>query len=435
MAFRAQGARLGRGPAVLVAAALALVPALAAAKPGDGLRLGPGRLKLGAELDGRWDSFVGAGQFGLINDTRVVKDPGDGIGRARGVFSFDLPGQAFRANFSGLADWNQYLGLVANTRTLSFFGANLAGGMQVNPNGHVSFELSENLSRSDRAVNPVFGLGVIALNNATQARLRFRPGGGAIEAGLSYNFGLQVFSPQVFLGRGEPSLIGCPNEACNPDLAAAFNSMDNGIGADVKWRFLPKTGVTLEANYGFRTYLFGNEFVPNVPAQPLRIVGGFGTLLNTRLSFAIRGGYQAMFFQNLPDETLHTWLGQAELGFRLTETFQLRGGFQRHFEPVGGTARYFGTNRVYLEFKGQFQRLVLTALGSVDVITFGNDREDLALALGGRAEYHLNGWLRLTAALSAISRTSTLGNFEFERGQALFSFTRWEASTGVATLF
>ena len=49
-------------------------------------------------------------------------------------------------------------------------------------------------------------------------------------------------------------------------------------------RFLAKTGLTLDVDYGIHTYPFAQaaSAAQNVGAQPLRAVAGLGTLLSTR---------------------------------------------------------------------------------------------------------------------------------------------------------
>lgn len=421
--------RLGLWLAAAMAAIGALLPTPAEARLGDGLKVGPGRLHLGVEAEARYDSLVGAGAFGVDNGANEL-NPGDGIGRLRGTFLLDVPGQNVKINFNGVLDWNQYLGLFVNTSALSYIGASVTGGVSFNPSGALGLDLTETFSRSDRSSNPVFGVGVIGLNNGTRARVRWRPGGGAIETGLAYDFGADIFSPQVTPAGGATGICA-QDPSCNPDQAAAFNALSHRFTLDGKWRVLPKTGFSLETSYGFRSYLFGTEYIANVGVSPLRAMLGFGTLVSTRFSFSVKGGYQGMFFDNVAVTPVHSWIGQAELGFRLTETFQLRGGFIRSFEPVGGVSHYFNDNRFYVDFRAQFSRLLLSALGSVDVIGFGDGRADFVASVGTRAEYNVSDWFRITGGLAYMNRVSN----ESESGESKYTFDRFEISAGLATLF
>lgn len=413
----------------MACALLALAPWPASARPGDGIKMGPGRLKLGVELETRFDSQAGTGAY------TTVDSPGDLLGVGRGVFQLDAKGQNTTVNLAGGLDWNQYLGLVARgTRGLSFLGADLAGGVYVNPSGKVGLDLTTRLHRSDRVTNPVFGLGVLGLTNENQARVRFRPGGGAIELGASYRFTADIYARQALPNDPRaPSGLCSADPSCNPDLAAAYNTLGHRVGVDAKWRFLPKTGLTLEADYGRNDYTWGSEFTTNVGARPIRALAGFGTLLTTRLSFALRAGYQGMIFVNDALPMLHSWLGQAELGYRLTETFQLKGGFDRSFTPVGGAHVYYVDNRIYGELSTQLSRLVLTARTSVDLIGYGGGaRSDLALTGQLRADLHATNWLRFMLGAGGSARAVS---GVAKSADSAYDYGRWELIAGVGTLF
>lgn len=427
------GTRRGVGGAMaLVAALVVALPVPAAAKLGDGLKVGPGRLRLGIDAEGRYDSMVGAGSFGILGGGDSSANPGDGVGKLRGNLNLDVPGQNYKLTLTGGVDWNQYFGLFVNTSALSFLGANGAFGLNVNPNGAVGFELTDGFSRSDRTTNPIFGLGVISLSNNLRGRLRLKPGGGALEGGLSFDYIADRFTPQASLAddSGATGVGACPGNdpTCDPTKARVYNADTLRFGIDGKWRLLPKTGITFESTFALRSYPNADPSVTNVPATPLRALLGFGTLLTTRLSFNVKAGYQGMFFSDTAVAALHTWLAQGELGYRLTETLQLRGGYVRSFDPVGGQLIYFGNNRIFGDFRAQFSRLVLAAGASFDVISFGGVlRQDVAFAVNGRADYNVTDWMRVGGGLAFNTRSSSSG--------AVLPYSRWEASFGVGTLF
>lgn len=398
------------------------------------MRVGPGRLKLGVETDTRYDSRVGTGIFGgQFGPDPNNPNPADAIARGRGVLDLNVPGTRYKVQARGGLEWNQYLGLVTGTQPLSFFGADLDARAVLNPHGKVALELSENFIRSDRTFNPLFGLGVIGLHNDAKARMRFKPGGGALELGTFYEFRADVYTPQV-----RPLIAGgtgrcLEQDSCNPDLAAAFNAFTHRVGADARWRFLPKTGLILEADYGSRSYPYEREFVANTPTRPLRAMAGIGTLLSSRWSFLLKGGYMGLFFNEEEDlPTWHDWIGQAEVGLRLTETFHSRLGVRRGLEPVGGAAIFFGENRLYWDFNAQFSRMVVTAQASANLIGFGRvPRTDLNVVAALRLEYHATRWLRLTAMAASFNRFAGVADTQ----ETAFSFNREEISVGLATLF
>lgn len=415
---------------VAVACVLCLLPGWAQARAGDGVKMGPGRLRLGVDLEARYDSRAGIGTYGNI------RNPSDLVGVARAVAKLDVASPTARVNLAGALDWNEYLGLETSaTKGLSFLGAQLDGGLLFNPEGRVSLELTTTLDRSDRVSNPVFGLGVLGLRNVDKARLRLRPGGGTLELGAYYEFTANLYTRQALPTDPRAASGLCVSDpTCNPDLAAAFNSLAHRVGVDAKWRFLPKTGLTLEADYGRQDYSYGSEYFPSASARPIRALAGLGTLLTTRLSFALRAGYQGLLFAEDVLPAVHSWLGQAELGYRLTETFRVLVGFDRTFTPVGSALAYFVDNRGYAEFSAQFSRLVVTARGSGDYITYGagSPRTDLALSGHLRGEFHVTNWLRVMLDAGASGRTVSAVEAPLE---AAYDYRRWELLAGVGMLF
>ncbi len=415
---------------VLFLAAIATAPA-AHAKLGEGFKIGPGRLRLGLELSGRYDSMAVGGSASGSGTT--IENPGDGIGLARGTFALDVPGEFFQAKLSGGIDWNQYLGLNADTSAFSFLGANLTGGLNVNPKGSYGLDVTEQLTRSDRTNNPVFAVGVLGLSSSTRVRGWGKPGGGAIEFGLNYELGLDAYSAQVAALNGA-TYRSCPEGdlTCNPEQASAFNALLNRVGFDAKWRLLPKTGITLEANYGWKSYLAGATAANAQDASPLRAMVGFGTLLTTRLTFNVKLGYGAVLFSG-GGATRHNFLAQTEVGYRFTERLSARVGYARFDEPVASAALFFTDNRAFVEFRGQFNRLVTTATASLDLLGYGgtqSDRTDFTVGLNGLAEYHFNDWLLANLRLGLTARTTSLSS-----GSDAYDFARWEGGLGAAVLF
>lgn len=412
---------------VFTAFALAALPARA--NLGDGFKVGPGRIKLGLELNGRYDSMAAAGL--VSSDGTNVSSPGDGIGLMRGTFQLDVPSGSLKFSLGGGLDWHNYLSLNANMGAFSYLGANLNGTLAYNANNAWGVDVTESLSRSDRTNNPLFSVGVLGMQNNTRVRGWMRPGGGAIEVGGYYDLGLDVYSPQVSESEGA-KYESCPasDSSCNPLLAGAYNGLLNRFGVDAKWRFLPKTGVTLEANYGYKSYLFGTSVGGPQSAQPIRVVAGFGTLLSTRYTFSLRLGYGGILFDGTT-ATRNNVLGQAEFGYRISETLTARAGYIRNDEPVAGVNGYFSNNRLYVDARGQFNRLVLSGLMSVDLIAYGaSARQDSNLSLGLTGDYNILDWLRITSRASL----STRGVSGIET-TAFSDYTRWEAGLGVAALF
>jgi len=430
-------------PGVLAAAALLLlsVPLPAAAKLGDGIKVGPGRLKLGVDADLRFDSNAGFG-FGL---PAATPSPALVV-RGRPAFQLEVPGEDWVARARGGVDWNQYvsLGSAANLAPLSFLGVNVGADASVAQKGAVGVDLSASFVRSDRLALAAIATGGLSNAGDLRGRVRFRPGGGdngsALEFGAWYNLGFDLFSPQAtgtYAGT-------CSNPACDPNQISGFSWLANRVGVDAKYRPFPKTGFALEIDSGLRNHpYFANNPVPNVDAIPLRATLGFGTLLTTRFFFSVKAGYNGAFFTGanvtrLKSAAEHAFAAQVEGGLRFAEAVEGRLGFLRNMDPTSGDYGSFTTNRGYFDFRGQFAKLTAAAGISADFVAFGlratdtatSQRNDVILALQAGLEYQVVDWMRIVGGVRfGLRQTSETAL------QLSGNFMRLDANLGVSTLF
>lgn len=421
-------ATVARARALLLIALALCSPGTLLAKAGDGIGIGEGRLKLGAELGGVYDSKVGRGYF----SGRRIPDPPDAIVQVAGLADLLLPGPGYELDFDARLTWNQYLGVYVNTRPLSYFGADLRGGAVFRKGAPLSFEVGSSLSHSDRSATPVFGIGVLALHNQNYARLRARPGQGALEILGAYELGLDLFSPQIEPAKGMSSGICDEIFECNPDLAASFNSLTHRLGTEIRWKLFPRTGFFLAGDVGVRHYISGDgKQARNVGALPVRAFLGAATSFTPRLDLSLRGGWTGLFFSD-QQAALHTWLGQGELSWRWSKIFQSRLGYQHNVEPTGGSAAFYALDRGYVELSATFYRFTFSLTGLGDWVDFGRlDRQDLNLGATLKADFRIAPWIKLVAGAGAYRRisegdTATTG---------AFSYNREEASLGVNLLF
>src|SRR5262249_25299979 len=113
-----------------LATAFALCAGIAVSRPaqaalGDGLELGPGRLKLGVDITLRYDTAASTAAGSGLS--------GDLIGLARGKFLLNINTDMVKVDFGGSLDWNQYFGVSSpDDRALSFLGANAQGTLEIN---------------------------------------------------------------------------------------------------------------------------------------------------------------------------------------------------------------------------------------------------------------------------------------------------------------
>lgn len=415
----------------LTSATLALVAFVAAtsavrpaqAKLGDGLELGTGgRLKLGLDLNGRYDnSIVGKG---------------DAIGKVEGKFQLNVKNESLFVDFGGGLGWNQYAGLAKNKPSdFSFFGAHAKGEIAINRDRPVGFTITELFSRSDQSSNPIFGLGVIALQNHTKARLAFRPGGGAIDIGVSGAFDAGVYNAQVDAG----AVCSADPTACASKISL-FNSTTEMGYLDASWRLLPKTGLLFELGGGAQQYASSKvDNQLNVPATPLIATIGFGTLITTRLSFSLKAGYQGILFAN-GVAAHHDLAGQVEISYHFTDAIFARVGATRASTPVGSNQHYFTDNRIYLD--GSIKVLPVLkfdATVTTDIIRFGGleQRGDTSFGLNVGGDWSATDWLHVVAGVLFSTRSSQVVQPEGVTTPvtAPAGFSRVVANVGIATMF
>jgi hypothetical protein len=413
---------------VLFVTGFLIFPTTGWARPGTGLETKAGRLRLGVELGGRWDSMAVAGLTGMVGGG-ATESPGDGIGVVRGRLSLDRAGPRTKLRLTGNLDWNRYLGFQANTTAFSFIGAQAEAAFDWTPGTHGGLTLTESLRRSDRMANPVFTVGVLGLSSTTRARAYAKPGGGALELGGGLETVVDVYGPQVTPGASDNYRDCGQDPLCNPLLAAAYNAVLNRAFVDAKWRVFPKSGFTAEASYGRRSYMYGS-FVANTAAlRPVRALAGFGTLLSTRTSFAVKAGYGGLAFED-GRAMVHEWLAQAEAGYQLNEQFSLSGGWVRTNEPVAGANLYFRDERGYVEASAKLTRVTLTGQASTDLVAYGGTpRRDRNVAATGSAEWRTTDWFTLTL------RGSVTGREIAGVSPVAAPFTRWDLGLGAVVWF
>ena len=388
---------------------LAAAP-LAAAADGNGLAVG-GRARLHAsfEAEERYDSLAALGGIGDSNSIAV--DPADLITHLRPGLRLDAPGSD--ASFTGAArlDYEFFAGIAAATRSLSFLGAFADGDLQLGRVGPVGFNLGEHFSRSDRTSNPALGLGSITDANALDGKLLLRPGGGALELGLGYLFGLESYELH------DAGAAGCPPSApsCDGTKYGAFGSHTQRASAEVRWRFLPKTAVLLEGSWAKRTYQSG---ALNVDTSPLTATLALVGLITERVRVVIKGGYENTFAAS--GANFSGAIGQVEVGWEPRETTRLSLGALRTAEPVSDTYGWYDDLRGYASASLLFAgRLLLTAGVTADRLGFAN-RGRVDVQLGGNAllEYELNRILRLgLGSVLTLRQSSDGAPFTYQRAE------------------
>ncbi len=254
----------------------------------------------------------------------------------------------------------QYLSEDQKVLDQSGFDLKLDGKAIFNPNGAIALKISDNFTRTNEAPN---GVGFDSYNrvfNRLSGGVLIQPGGKVLTAEVGGAF--SIFS-HTYL----------------PDLDRQMLS----LGADVKWRFLPKTAVIAQLGWDFISYdtkqrtipFHDDESIPsflepfvndtgiqNIDSKPLRLQAGLAGLVGPRFSVVLLGGYGAGFYEE--GEDFSGFIGRAEVAYEIGPTSRFRLGYMRDFAD-SSFANFFTFHKVYARHKQQlFGRLDLSLEGA-----------------------------------------------------------------------
>lgn len=254
------------------AAALLIAAAgtVAHASAGNGIRFGgaEGRLHPFLDLETRYDSNVSYSQGNqAVSDVILHVRPG---------VELKVPGDLAAIEFSGALDWAQYLGIDdTSTKDLSRFYGDARLAAHFARRSSVSLRLDDDfqrqvstssLSASQRAV--------VSNTNAFTVSVPWTPGGGALIVTANAQWLLETFDKyQNDVSGIDPGDYG-------------YNQVRGG--AEVQWRFLPRTSALFSGGYFSR--------MPNSPTRADKATGfdlltGLTGLLTPRIAATAKVGF------------------------------------------------------------------------------------------------------------------------------------------------
>ena len=398
--------------ALPVALVVALCAAPRAARAdGPGIAIGEdGRLHFFFESELRWDSLAGQGGIGQVGVP--VEDPADFILHIRPGARFVEQGTTVQFTGTANIDYVDYTGWLAPTHDLSYLGANVQAALDVAKTGQVGLGVVENFSRSDHTSNPSLGIGSITDSNDIGARLAFRPGGGAIEAGLAYNFGVEAYELHA------QGAFACNDPSCNGSDFGNFDSQTHRFAVDARWRFFPKTAIVFDSSFSIRHY---GDDADNVSTMPFVVEAGLAGLLTEKIRVVVKAGYSNTFAA--VGDNFSQPIGQVEFGWDPSETASITLGGARAAQPVSGSYGWYDDFRGYLNGRLQlFGRLQLTLTGNLDFINFANsDRQDTQAQAEAQASVEIFRMLHTAVGTVLTTRNSSLGGvFTYNRAEIYF---------------
>ena len=318
---------------------------------------------------------------------------GDAITRIRPGVEFEYPGSALAIDAGINVDYGFMPGLINEaTQQYMLFNSSARGGVELNRGGAFSFGVSDSLSWANTP--GVVGLGTIfnRLTNNLNAGVGFRPGGGALTLKAAYTFGFIKWM----------DLFGNTSQLVRD---GALDTMTHTATLRADWRFLPRTGVYLQANGGLNMFPFDDANV-NPMSLPVSIKLGFMGQLTSKLSGIAAIGYQNPLILS-PDGGVTTSnlvgaAGQAEVRWSVTPNSRLGAGFQRRIMPVP-LYQYATDNRLYAVFKQTLGRKLDFSVNSgFSILEFGPESEIAGqpITTVGKDGTRVDGQLDLRANLS-----------------------------------
>jgi hypothetical protein len=410
---------IGRAVATALAVGLA-APALASA--GSGIRLGgsEGRLHPFLEVEGRYDSNVFY--------TTANKTLGDFILHFRPGILMTVPGDATAVDLNASLDWAQYLGAEGDTTGLSRLYGDATLGIGLNRRGAIGLELSDDFHRTTNTSSVALGTAAITNFNTLKVGVPWRPGGGALVLTLGGEWVVESFEPYL---TGSLCVPGDPN--CDATRLSKLGYNDLRGGAELRWKFLPRTAAVLEASYFSR---LPNDRSVSFAVDGFRTYAGMTGLITAKIAGTLKAGYGSTLdvsgdaASQLPTRKFQTWLANAEVEWLPVETSSLRLGYVHDLAPDPGLqTAVFQQHRAYVEGRALLAaRYTLRLLGQWERRTYelGTNATINLYHVEPGVEVEVARWLRVVAAYAYTKRDSpTPGGpqaFAFDKNEAWLRF-------------
>jgi hypothetical protein len=393
----------------LLAALLASAPAPAAATPGNGIRLGgsEGRLHPYLDVEGRWDSNVYYTGASTLADVVVHIRPG---------FTVKVPGDLVAVDLDAKLDWAQYLGIDDPvTKDLSRAYAAALLGLTLNRRGAVGLELDDEFRRTPDTSVFSFDGAVVTNSNLLTARVPWRPGGGALVLALTGAWKLETYEPFGDCAATDAT-------SCDPQYLkdVSFNELRGG--AEVRWRFLPRTSAVFEGSWF--------SHVPNDTTVAPEISGldgraGFSGLVTPHLGATVKAGYMDTLTST--PGAWGTWLATIEGEWLASDAATVRVGWNHGYgiDPSNVLSLY-ASNRVLAALRytlaGRYGARLDLSWERRDYAFVSDQNGDL-LRVEPTVEAALSRWLNLTLGYAYTSRSSTFSTataagFDYSKNEA-----------------
>lgn len=357
--------------------------------------------------------FTRSNQSDIRDGSREGNIEGSLFLTIRPGLELDIPTEPVSFYLGGYANYTHFF----SASQLSTIAAKADLAVVFFPNSTFSFKIFDNFSRStgdpytardvfDQTLfyyAPGTQTGSVYITHSNTAGIMFtiRPGGGALNLDVGYNFIFGFF----------------PND-----------NLDNHVHRfhlDVKWNFFPRTAFTFESE--FRVVNFAPGFNlsregSNSDGMPLKAYVGISGQLTERITLRARigGGYTFMAdrsAENLPNDNYGMLTGNIDFTYHFRLTTFLRLGFSHDFD-VSPFSNFYHETSGYIEFQSQFgpatRPFNLAIRGSGGYMGFG--KIPVTTNIGGGT-----GTVRFNARDIGADNTIVRGDW-FARGQVDFDW-------------
>ena len=164
--------------------------------------------------------------------------------------------------------------------------------------------------------------------NYLTALVHFRPGGGRLELKAGYAVNFMLFESSEF---------------------NFYNKIFHGIVFRGKYRFLPKSAITLDVTQMFYDYFEAQPAgLTNNNSSPLRILAGYTGLVTPKLKAILQGGVGVALYSGT-GTSYTNFLARAELAYRFSPLANLRVGYRRLFEDAL-LGNFYSDDNIYIQY-------------------------------------------------------------------------------------
>ncbi len=383
-----------------------------------GFRLGSAVLHPDFKLSVGYDSnvFYQSGSEDPAGSVMLTLDPG--LSLENGSLSKGQRKVEYNARL-GFQYKRYFQELKARTQR-DFFGANVAGLVNVFPEGTFGFDLHETFLRTSEPRYAVSNANYDRDHNVAGLGFNIRPGGGMLQFRLGYRIAVDYFE--------------------DSDLSGA-NYYYHQVEFYAKWKFFPQTSWWFGMNWQFINYWGSttNSMYSSPGSKPVRLMMGVSGRFLPRLVLTGGIGYGYSWYDKGPDYNLP--LGMVDVTIEVGPTAKVSLGYEHNFQDVM-LGNFYSVDTAYLTYyhvianrvelsatarwlRAGFEGIKLgTGVTPVGQAACGwNDnrycsRTDNAVSLGLQARYLVTSWFsaglayRLLANFSDFKFTDGTNNYD-----------------------